>query len=162
MTHNTAFNTYLHSKLGILRIQASNEGLISVTFCLKEIEPIEENIHTKQAYKQLTEYFAGQREKFVLTLNAKGTNFQQQVWQQLMTIPTGQTRTYADIANNINNPKAVRAVGSANARNPIAIIVPCHRVIGSNGSLTGYAWGTNIKAELLALEQTIRPNRNAH
>jgi methylated-DNA-[protein]-cysteine S-methyltransferase len=88
-----------------------------------------------------------------LKLNAQGTTFQHQVWQELCNIEYGQTCSYADIAKSINNPKAVRAVGAANGRNPLTIVVPCHRVIGSNGTLTGYAWGTSIKAGLLQLEQ---------
>jgi methylated-DNA-[protein]-cysteine S-methyltransferase len=162
MNQQTIFNDYLASKFGLLHIQADPDGLMSVKFCQEKIVPIKANRHTNETCKQLIEYFAGKRSEFDLTLNAKGTTFQQQVWQQLLMIPTGKTCTYADIARNINNPKAVRAVGSANGRNPIAIIVPCHRVIGSNGSLTGYAWGVEIKAQLLSLEQTIRLNSSAH
>jgi methylated-DNA-[protein]-cysteine S-methyltransferase len=154
MTQPLIFNDYLVSKYGLLHIQANNDGLTGVKFCQDKPEPIKANHHTQQTIQQLIEYFARQRDEFELTLNATGTLFQQQVWQQLIKIPIGQTKSYADIARSINNPKAVRAVGAANGRNPIAIIVPCHRVIGSNGSLTGYAWGTNIKAELLALEQS--------
>jgi methylated-DNA-[protein]-cysteine S-methyltransferase len=121
----------------------------------QKYKPISKCLHTQQALTQLAEYFAGNRTQFNLNLNPKGTDFQQQVWRQLITIKYGQTCSYADIAKGIDNPKAVRAVGAANGRNPLAIVVPCHRVIGSNGKLTGYAWGTSIKAGLLALEKRI-------
>ena len=106
----------------------------------------------KQVAQQLGEYFAGQRRVFDLPIEPQGTRFQRDVWQALREIPYGQTRSYADIARQIGNPKAVRAVGSANGNNPIAIVVPCHRVIGSNGSLTGFGGGLDSKRFLLALE----------
>ncbi|QNF16025.1 methylated-DNA--[protein]-cysteine S-methyltransferase [Aeromonas jandaei] len=97
-------------------------------------------------------YFAGRLQRFSLPLAARGTAFQQAVWQALCDIPYGETRSYSDIARAIGKPEAVRAVGAANGRNPLSIIVPCHRVIGQNGSLTGYAGGLEIKTVLLALE----------
>ncbi|WP_426010013.1 methylated-DNA--[protein]-cysteine S-methyltransferase [Aeromonas salmonicida] len=97
-------------------------------------------------------YFAGRLQRFTLPLAAHGTAFQQAVWQALCDIPYGETRSYGDIARTIGKPAAVRAVGAANGRNPLSIIVPCHRVIGQNGSLTGYAGGLPIKQQLLALE----------
>jgi methylated-DNA-[protein]-cysteine S-methyltransferase len=100
----------------------------------------------------LSEYFAQKRKHFQLPLAAKGTNFQQGVWAALCNIEYGQTASYLDIATNVGNPKACRAVGAANGKNPIAIVVPCHRIIGSNGTLTGYAGGMNRKSYLLALE----------
>ena len=108
---------------------------------------------TKETAKQVEEYFAGKRKKFDIPFNMKGTPFQQSVWNALCTIPLGETRTYKDIAVQIDNPKAMRAVGLANNRNPISIIVPCHRVIGANGSLTGYAGGLGTKEYLLDLEK---------
>ena len=102
--------------------------------------------------RQLNEYFSGQRTTFDLPLTFQGTPFQQQVWQALLTIPYGETRSYSDIAHQIGNPKAVRAVGAANGRNPISIIAPCHRVIGRSGELTGFAGGIAAKAKLLQLE----------
>lgn len=162
MNQLNIFNDYLASKFGLLHIQSDTNGLKSVKFCHQKTEPIQTNIHTQQTCSQLSEYFAGQRAHFDLRLNASGTRFQQQVWQQLLTIPIGHTCTYGDIARNINNPKAVRAVGAANGRNPIAIIVPCHRVIGSDGSLTGYAWGISLKQRLLTLEKTMRTNTSAN
>ena len=102
--------------------------------------------------RQLAEYFAGQRKQFEVALAPQGTPFQTSVWQALREIPYGETRSYLDIARQIDNPKAVRAVGTANARNPLAILVPCHRVIGSDGSLTGFAGGLASKRALLELE----------
>lgn len=108
--------------------------------------------HLVQARMQLLAYFAGQLTQFSVTLAPKGTLFQRQVWQALVELPFGDVCSYADIANRIARPKAVRAVGAANGANPIAIIVPCHRVIGKNGSLTGYAYGLTMKQQLLDLE----------
>ncbi len=101
---------------------------------------------------QLTEYFSGERHAFDLPLNAGGTGFQQTVWSALVDIPYGELRSYRDIANAIGKPKAARAVGAANGRNPLPIVVPCHRVIGSDGSLTGFAGGLPMKTQLLTLE----------
>ena len=102
--------------------------------------------------RQLTEYFAGSRKQFELELDFTGTHFQKQVWQALLTIPFGETRSYSQIAEQIGNPKAVRAVGAANGRNPISIIAPCHRVVGASGGLTGFAGGLKAKQYLLTLE----------
>jgi len=102
--------------------------------------------------RQLDEYFEGKREQFDLPLAPRGTPFQQQVWQALQRIPYGRTWSYAELAEHIHNPKAIRAVGTANGANPISIIIPCHRVIGSNGTLTGYAGGLERKQLLLQLE----------
>lgn len=107
----------------------------------------------QQAVQELTEYFAGVRREFDLPLRADGTVFQQQCWAALRAIPYGETRTYAQQAQAVGNPKACRAVGGANHRNPIAIVIPCHRVVGANGALTGYACGTEMKAWLLAHEK---------
>lgn len=104
------------------------------------------------AERQLQEYFAGQRKEFALPLDCEGTEFQRRVWNALLTIPYGQTRSYAQIAEQIGNPAAVRAVGAANGRNPLSIVAPCHRVVGSNGALTGFAGGLAVKAQLLAME----------
>lgn len=109
-----------------------------------------------EARRQLEEYFAGMRQTFTLKLAAEGTPFQQQVWAALCTIPFGETRSYGEQARSIHNEKAVRAVGLANGKNPIGIIVPCHRVIGANGSLTGYAGGLDRKRWLLAHEAQYR------
>lgn len=105
------------------------------------------------AKNQMQEYFANKRTEFDLPLKPKGTEFQQKVWQQLCQIPYGETRSYGQIAAAVGNPKASRAVGMANHNNPIMIVIPCHRVIGANGSLTGYAGGLNIKQALINLEK---------
>jgi methylated-DNA-[protein]-cysteine S-methyltransferase len=106
----------------------------------------------KETERQLLEYFAGQRRQFELALDFAGTDFQVRVWQALLTIPFGETRSYRDIAVQIGQPTATRAVGAANGRNPISIIAPCHRVIGTSGSLTGFAGGLAAKQFLLSLE----------
>jgi len=106
----------------------------------------------KKAAKQLEEYFAGKRKEFDLPLGFCGTDFQKKVWAALLSIPYGETRSYGDIAKQIGNPKACRAVGMANNRNPIAVICPCHRVIGADGSLVGYGGGLERKEYLLKLE----------
>ncbi|TKB51250.1 methylated-DNA--[protein]-cysteine S-methyltransferase [Ferrimonas sediminicola] len=105
--------------------------------------------------RQCREYAEGRRSTFELPLDMTGTEFQRQVWQALTTIPAGATRSYGEIARQIGRPKAVRAVGAANGRNPVALVVPCHRVIGASGSLTGYAGGVDLKAALLRHEQRL-------
>lgn len=107
---------------------------------------------TAQAVEQLQAYFAGTLQHFSLTLAPHGTDFQQEVWKMLLEVPFGQTWTYQELANRLGKPKAVRAVGGANGRNPIPIVIPCHRVIGADGTLTGYGGGLPIKEKLLALE----------
>ncbi|BDR64361.1 methylated-DNA--protein-cysteine methyltransferase [Clostridium tetani] len=107
----------------------------------------------KKAYNQLKEYFLGKRKEFDLPLLPEGTDFQQRVWKALREIPFGETKSYGEIAKNIGNPKAARAVGMANNKNPISIFIPCHRVIGSNGKLVGYGGGLKIKEYLLKIEK---------
>lgn len=115
---------------------------------------IEETVLIKRAFDQLQEYFAGSRQTFDLPLSDEtGTEFQKSVWQALLAIPYGETRSYKQVAEFIGNPKAVRAVGMANNRNPISIFVPCHRVIGADGKLVGYGGGLDIKEKLLHLEK---------
>lgn len=111
----------------------------------------------RRAAEELGEYLAGRRHDFTVPLDPRGTDFQRQVWQALRSIPYGETRTYGQIAEQIGRPHAARAVGMANNRNPIAILIPCHRVIGSDGSMTGYAAGIAIKERLLALERRHSP-----
>jgi len=146
------------SPLGDIALTANNTGLTALSFQTGE-QPI--TISTQMILQpsrfthvisQLTQYFAGTLQHFDIPLSAPGTVFQQTVWQALMQIPFGETRSYAWLAKHINNEKAVRAVGSANGANPIALIVPCHRVIGSNGKLTGYAGGLALKQKLLLHE----------
>ncbi|MBU2114886.1 MAG: methylated-DNA--[protein]-cysteine S-methyltransferase [Gammaproteobacteria bacterium] len=146
------FSQYINSPLGPVKISATSGGICQVLFT-DTIETAAPSALTALAAEQLQAYFAGTLQQFSLPLAASGTAFQQQVWQALCAVPFGTTCSYADIANQIDNKKAVRAVGAANGRNPIAIIVPCHRVIGANGTLTGYAGGLDKKAWLLKHEQ---------
>ena len=111
-----------------------------------------------QLQAQLDEYFAGQRREFDLPLSPVGTEHQQRVWQELLRIPFGTTITYSELAQRIGNPKSVRAVGRANGANPIWIVIPCHRVVGADGSLTGYAGGVEVKRKLLELEGARPPS----
>jgi methylated-DNA-[protein]-cysteine S-methyltransferase len=143
------------SPQGKLLITASEKGVTSITFADQTEEALRTghaNELTQAACEQLTAYFSKQLTRFSLPLDAKGTHFQQTVWAALASIEYGNTKSYQDIANAIDNPKAVRAVGLANGKNPIAIVVPCHRVIGKNNRLTGYAGGVDKKQYLLKLE----------
>ena len=144
---NTYYDHY-HTPIGNMEITASNSVVEAIHF-VDTVHPVCPNSVTNVAKQQMLEYFDGSRQSFDLPLGAQGTDFQKQVWQALCTIEYGETCSYSDIANKIKNPKAVRAVGSANGRNPLTIVVPCHRVVGANGSLTGYASGTERKAWLL-------------
>ncbi len=144
---------FIDSPLGAVKISANHSGITEVAFVSHSGQAAEPSMLTETAAAQLTAYFAGRLAQFSLPLAASGTAFQQQVWQALGKVPFASTCSYADIARHIANPKAVRAVGAANGRNPIAIVVPCHRVIGANGTLTGYAGGLEKKAWLLKHEQ---------
>ncbi len=153
-----SYYSHWQSPLGLLTLQANDQGLMGLwlpTFTTKPDDlgmAKDDHPILQQAIQQCQEYFAGQRQNFDLPLAATGTEFQQQVWHALTQIPFGVTWSYQDLANAIGNPKAVRAVGLANGKNPISIIVPCHRVIGKNGKLTGYAGGVEQKEQLLKLE----------
>lgn len=149
---NVQFVDYLSTSQGLLEIIANKEGLSAVTFVQSPRLSPNANEIVCQAKAQLSQYFKRTRTEFSLPLAAEGTQFQKAVWQALLSIKYGETASYADIATALNNPKAVRAVGMANSKNPIAIIVPCHRVIGSNKTLTGYAGGLDKKQYLLNLE----------
>ena len=148
------------SPVGALTLVASDRGLAAVIW--ENDDPdrvrlgplVEQSDHPMlvAAEQQLAEYFAGNRRVFDLPLDFHGTEFQKKVWAALLTIPFGETRSYAEIAAAIGQPTASRAVGAANGKNPISIIAPCHRVIGANGELTGFAGGVEAKAQLLALE----------
>ncbi|MDO4332944.1 MAG: methylated-DNA--[protein]-cysteine S-methyltransferase [Eubacteriales bacterium] len=142
------------SAVGPLTIAEENGILTNVCFGEWEYGEKEETPFLAEVWKQLQEYFAGQRKCFDLPLAPAGTEFQKKVWEALMTIPYGEVRTYGQIAAQIGNPKASRAVGMANYNNPIGIIIPCHRVIGADGKLTGYAGGMEKKEQLLHLEGT--------
>lgn len=139
--------------LGLLRIRASDAGLTEIAFVDTRDETPRPHPHTQRCREQLAEYFAGRRHGFDLPLAPQGTPFQQNVWAQLRGIPFGETCSYAEIAERIGQLKAMRAVGAANGRNPLSIVVPCHRVIGRNGQLTGYAGGLDRKRWLLLHEQ---------
>jgi methylated-DNA-[protein]-cysteine S-methyltransferase len=123
---------------------------------LKTCHVIRDTVRTADARAQLTEYFAGKRREFDLSLAPQGTAFQQKIWRALQRIPRGRTTTYGVLAAKIGLPRAARAVGRANATNPICVIVPCHRVIGADGSLTGFAFGEKLKQRLLEHETSLR------
>jgi methylated-DNA-[protein]-cysteine S-methyltransferase len=156
--------TRLETPIGELRLAASQEGLVAVLFPVdpQELPAAQGNAraraHLADACTALEKYFAGQRTTFEeVKLAAAGTEFQLQVWRALSRIPFGQTVSYASMASRIGRPKAVRAVGLANGQNPLPIIVPCHRVIGSNGSLTGFGGGIPTKKWLLEFEGALTP-----
>ena len=145
---------FIDSPLGVVKIIADMSGITAVKFIDESaVEKAQPNMLTELAASQLQAYFAGTLTQFNVPLAAAGSLFQQRVWQQLCKVPFGTTCSYSAIATALVNPKAVRAVGAANGKNPIAIIVPCHRVIGANGTLTGYAGGLDKKAWLLKHEQ---------
>ncbi len=150
--------TYYDSPLGTVTLQANEQGLLGVWFETHTTKPEdlgtqEDSFPIFQSVKdQLDRYFAGEAVQFDVPIAAKGSPFQQSVWHALTTIPYGETWSYAQLADAIGNPKAVRAVGLANGKNPVSVIVPCHRVIGKNGKLTGYAGGIERKQRLLAIE----------
>ena len=153
MTYYYTYDTIL----GSVTFVEENGALVVITthpYHPKE-EIYQETPVIKEAFRQLSEYFSGNRKTFNLPLLLKGTDFQKQVWQALLKIPFGETRSYKQIAEAIGNPKAVRAVGMANNKNPLLIVVPCHRVIGANGKLVGYAVGLDKKEYLLRLEGSL-------
>lgn len=145
----------INSPVGILEIGEENNTIIYIKF-LDQFTVIKEDTsyYLSKCVGQLNEYFDGQRKSFDLKLNPEGTDFQKDVWKELLKIPFGERRTYQDIANSVGDPGASRAVGNANNRNPIPIIIPCHRVLGSDGKLTGYAGGMQKKEWLLNHELT--------
>ncbi len=148
------------SPVGRLTLVASDEGLAAILW--EDDRPgrvpvhldVEEDRHPVllETERQLREYFAGRRTEFALALDVSGTAFQRAVWDALRAIPFGETRSYGDIAGQIGRPTAARAIGAASGRNPVSIVTPCHRVVGSSGGLTGFAGGLEAKARLLALE----------
>lgn len=148
----TLYKSDFASPQGLIEITATDKGISAITFVDKSQGRATPNHLSERAKVQLAAYFDGSLTQFDLPFDTKGTDFQRAVWKALCDIPYGETASYADIANKLNNPKAVRAVGMANGRNPIAIVVPCHRVIGSNRTLTGYAGGLERKQYLLKLE----------
>jgi methylated-DNA-[protein]-cysteine S-methyltransferase len=154
----------IESPVGKLKLVASDKGLVAILWendsprRVRLNEPVENKEHPVlvATERQLDEYFAGKRKAFSIALDMRGTRFQKDVWEALLAIPFGETRSYGQLAKQLGNPRASRAVGAANGRNPVSIIVPCHRVIGSSGKLTGFAGGLGTKAHLLGLEK-VRP-----
>lgn len=153
---------HMKSPVGRLKLVASDKGLVAVLWendrpsrvRLNELVEDEGHPILVEAEQQLGEYFAGKRKEFSIALDMRGTAFQKDVWEALLGIPFGETRSYGQLARQLGNPQAMRAVGAANGRNPLSIIVPCHRVIGASGKLTGFAGGLDTKADLLELERT--------
>ena len=152
---------FLETPIGSLRLVSDGTHLLAIEFEGQYSEDMQGSECSDPVLascaQQLSEYFAGARQGFELPLGAHGTPFQQSVWAALLDIPYGEVRSYRDIARSINNEAAVRAVGAANGRNPLPIVVPCHRVIGSDGSLTGFAGGLKTKTQLLQLEGALAP-----
>lgn len=146
------FEKLIESSIGSLTLVSDGESLTAIRFGDTTRDLCSCSV-LEQAAEELAEYFAGERRVFTVPLNARGTEFQRAVWAALCEIGYGETASYAQIAMRIGNPKACRAVGSANHCNPIPIMIPCHRVIGKNGAMTGYAGGISIKEFLLNLER---------
>jgi methylated-DNA-[protein]-cysteine S-methyltransferase len=151
----------IESPVGKLKLVANDSALVAILWekdnprRVRLTELVADNRHPilVETERQLGEYFAGKRKIFSVALDMRGTRFQKDVWEALLAIPFGQTRSYGQLAKQLGNPRATRAVGAANGRNPISIIVPCHRVIGASGKLTGFAGGLGVKAHLLSLEK---------
>jgi methylated-DNA-[protein]-cysteine S-methyltransferase len=148
------YHGYYNSEIGYIKILGEKNRILAIDFIEKKPTSITEiPPYLKECIEQLDEYFRGERKVFSVKLKLQGTDFQKKVWNQLIRIPYGETVSYKDIASLIGNPNAVRAVGNANGQNNLAVIIPCHRVIGSNGSLTGYGGGIWRKEWLLKHEQ---------
>lgn len=147
---------FVETHLGRFSIVGSDEAVTALSLPGRPVpeDAEQETPVLSEAKQQLLAYLHGQRRVFDLPLNPVGTEFQRKVWKALSSIPYGETRTYGQIAMEIDRPKAVRAVGQANNRNPIPIFIPCHRVVGADGSLTGYAGGLKLKEHLLTLERS--------
>jgi len=152
------YHAFFLSPVGLIQLRGCDLALTGVF--MEEhrhlpalpVESVEDRAPFREAWRQMEEYFAGVRREFSLAIDASGSTFSMRVWQELRLIPYGATATYAEIARRIGNPRATRAVGLANGRNPISIVVPCHRVIGADGTLTGYGGGLGRKRFLLGLE----------
>ena len=163
------FYKEIESPVGKLKLVASANALVAVLWEREPPNRVKLNPATwdpqhpilLETERQLAEYFSGERIQFDLPLQPDGSEFQKKVWQALRAIPFGQTRSYLDLAKTVGSSRAARAVGAANSKNPLSIIVPCHRVVGADGSLTGFAGGIKTKAELLALEARLAASINA-
>jgi len=145
--------------LGFLVLKSDGKSVTEITFAEKDIQEQNSCVVLERCKEQLENFFSGKSIVFDVPLNPTGTEFQENVWSELQRIPYGETITYLDLAVRLGDPKAVRAVGTANGRNPIAIIIPCHRVIGAGNKLTGYAGGIWRKKLLLELEMKYNPNK---
>jgi len=159
------YHKKIQSPVGELKLVASDNGLAAILWedddpervkTVKDSMKDDNHAVLLETAEQLEEYFKKERTSFTIVLDFKGTDFQKKVWEALLEIPFGETRTYGDIAKQLGDIKAVRAVGAANGKNPISIIAPCHRVIGASGKLTGFAGGLDNKARLLNLEASIK------
>ena len=155
---NSIFISYVESPIGTIEIKADEQSILSVQFKVtnKVETSFSENEISKNGKQQLSEYFASERKEFELPLKLSGTDFQNKVWTELQVIPYGKTISYLQLAKNLGDPKCIRAAGTANGKNPFAIVVPCHRVIGSNGDLIGYAGGLWRKQWLLEHEHNLQ------
>ena len=142
----------IKSPLGNIKLVEKNDRLTELSFTEDSLTSKQENALLKDAANQIKEYFSNERKEFDLSLEPVGTEFQLKVWHELLNIPFGTTVSYQEIANRLGDPKSIRAAASANGKNPLAIIIPCHRVIGSHGEMTGYAGGIQRKKDLLTLE----------
>jgi methylated-DNA-[protein]-cysteine S-methyltransferase len=159
----------MDSPVGRLTLVASDDGLAAILWENDRPQRVRLRIEAEddrhpvlvETERQLREYFAGRRKQFDVTLDMSGTVFQRKVWNALLTIPFGETRSYAQIAAQIGRPGAARAIGAANGRNPVSIVAPCHRVIGSTGALTGFAAGLEVKSRLLSFERVEGNERKA-
>ncbi|MEO8233939.1 MAG: methylated-DNA--[protein]-cysteine S-methyltransferase [Flavobacterium sp.] len=143
---------FINSPLGITKIEGDENGIAVISVLSEGTVSNEIPLELQEAVHQLRDYFEGKRTDFTFKLNPKGTDFQQKVWQELSNIPFGKTISYLDLAKKLGDPKVIRAAASANGKNPLWIVVPCHRVIGTDGSLTGYAGGLWRKKWLLEHE----------
>ena len=150
-------HAYFHSPIGFIVLESDGEALLLARFVEAPRQAHAPDAVLREAIRQLTGYFSGELRTFDLPIRLRGASFQLAVWRELLRIPFGEVRTYKQIAEAVGNPKAARAVGAANGRNPIAIIVPCHRVIASDGNLGGYAGGLWRKAWLLRHEGVLLP-----
>ena len=171
----TVSRSEIDSPIGPLALYGTPAGLMAIVFprhsrlaveawldrVIGRAEIVDDGEVLEEPIGQLREYFAGQRTRFELDLDIRGTQFQRRVWDAVAAVPYGQTRSYRDIAAGVGQPKAVRAVGAANGANPLPLVIPCHRIIGSNGGLHGYGGGLDVKAKLLELEGHTGPTRTA-
>ncbi len=149
---------FYNSPVGVLEIKGSENGIESVSFMDEAGTSSEQTSFLDECIQQLDEYFSGKRKNFSVKLDLKGTVFQKKIWSELLKIPYGKTLSYLELAMKHGDVKAIRAVGTANGKNPVGIIVPCHRVIGASGDLVGYAGGLHRKKWLLELEGSLHPD----